>query len=56
MAYSDSSHFSDKFSYKILFIPSYGLKDMILARFAHLQEFSLKKIETGPDLNPSGDG
>jgi hypothetical protein len=27
----DSTHFSDKFSYKILFIPSNGLKDMIFA-------------------------
>jgi hypothetical protein len=39
MAYSDSSHFSDKISYKILFISSYGSKDMILPRFAYLQEF-----------------
>jgi hypothetical protein len=40
MSYSDSSHFSDKFSYKKLFIWSYHLKDMIYARFAYLQEFS----------------
>jgi hypothetical protein len=39
MLYSDSTHFSDKFSYKILFIPSYGLKDMNFARYKHLQEF-----------------
>jgi hypothetical protein len=39
MAYLDSTHFSDKFSYKILCIPSYGLKDMILTRFTYLQEF-----------------
>jgi hypothetical protein len=51
MAYSDSTHFSDKFSYKILCISSYGLKDMNLARFKYLQEFSEKKIETGPDLS-----
>jgi hypothetical protein len=34
MAFSDSTHFSDKISYKILFISSYGLKDMIFTRFA----------------------
>jgi hypothetical protein len=34
MSYSDYSHFSDKLSYKILFILSYGLKDMIFTRFA----------------------
>jgi hypothetical protein len=39
MAYSDSTHYSDKNSYKIPFIPSYGLKDTNLARFAFLQEF-----------------
>jgi hypothetical protein len=42
MTYSDSTHFSDKFSYKILFISSYGLKDMNLASFKHLQQFSEK--------------
>jgi hypothetical protein len=36
MAYSDSMHFSDKLSYKILFISSYGLEDMIYARFTHI--------------------
>jgi hypothetical protein len=53
MAYSDSTHFSDKISYKILFISSYGSKDMNLPRFKYLQEFSGKKnreAETGPDL------
>jgi hypothetical protein len=39
MSYSDSTHFSDKLSYKILVISSYGLKDMILTRFAYLQQF-----------------
>jgi hypothetical protein len=39
MAFSDSTHFSDKFSYKILCIPSYGLKDVNLARFKLLQQF-----------------
>jgi hypothetical protein len=38
MAYSDSTHFSDKLSYKILFISSYGSKDMNYARFKYLQE------------------
>jgi hypothetical protein len=32
MAYSNSMHFSDKLSYKILFISSYGLKDVNLAK------------------------
>jgi hypothetical protein len=45
MSYSDSSHFSDKLSYKILFISSYGLKDMNFARFKHLQNFQGKKTE-----------
>jgi hypothetical protein len=40
MAYSDSTQFSDKLSYKIFFILSYGLKDMNLTRFAYLQGFS----------------
>jgi hypothetical protein len=35
--------FSEKVSYKILSIPSYGLEDMNFARFANLQE--LKKTE-----------
>jgi hypothetical protein len=42
MAYSDSSHFSDKISYKILFILGYGSKDMNLPRFKYLQKFSGK--------------
>jgi hypothetical protein len=53
MSYSDSSHFSDKLSYKILFILSYGLKDMNFAKFKHLQNFQGKKnreAEIGPDL------
>jgi hypothetical protein len=40
MSYSDSTYFSDKLSYKILCIPSYGLKDVNLARFKLLQQFS----------------
>jgi hypothetical protein len=47
MAYSNSMHFSDKLSYKILFISSYGLKDMNLARFACVQEFSEKENAAG---------
>jgi hypothetical protein len=43
MADSDSTHFSDKLSYKILFISSYGLKDMNLAKFKHLQQFFRKQ-------------
>jgi hypothetical protein len=53
MAYSDSMHFSDKLSYKILFILSYGLEDTNLSRFKYLQEFLGEKnreAETEPDL------
>jgi hypothetical protein len=39
MTYSDSMYFSDKLLFKILFILSYGLKDMDLTNFAYLQEF-----------------
>jgi hypothetical protein len=39
MAYSDSMHFFDKLSYKILFISNYQTKDMNYAKFKHLQEF-----------------
>jgi hypothetical protein len=39
MAFSDSTYFSDKLSYKILFISSYELKDMDLARFKYFLEF-----------------
>jgi hypothetical protein len=45
MSYSDSSHFSDKLSYKILFILSYRLKDMNFARYTQLQQFSEEKKE-----------
>jgi hypothetical protein len=37
MAYSDSTHFSDKLPYRKHFIPSYGSKDMNFAKFASLQ-------------------
>jgi hypothetical protein len=43
MAQSGSMHFSDTNSYKILFISSYELKDMNLASFKHLQQFSEKQ-------------
>jgi hypothetical protein len=50
MSYSDSSHFSDKNSYKTLFISSYELKDMNLASFKHLQEFSENRYFAGTFL------
>jgi hypothetical protein len=53
MVYSDSMHFSDKLSYKILFIPSYGLGDINLASFKHLQQFS-KKTEKTWDFSHRG--
>jgi hypothetical protein len=43
MSYSDSMHFSDKLSYKILCISSYRSKDMNFANFAYLQEFLEKQ-------------
>jgi hypothetical protein len=43
MAYKDSTYFSDKNSYKIHFISSYGSKDMNYARLTHLEQFSEKK-------------
>jgi hypothetical protein len=43
MAYSDSTHFFDKFSYKILFISSYQSKDMNLASLTPLQQFFRKQ-------------
>jgi hypothetical protein len=39
-------HFSNKISYKIHFILSYGLKDMNFAIFKHLQEFLGKNRKT----------
>jgi len=45
MAYSDSTHFSDKISYKILCILRYGLKDMDLTRFTYLQKLWTKKTK-----------
>jgi hypothetical protein len=46
MAYSNSTHFSDPKTYKILCIPRYGLKDTNFAKFDKLQEFSGNKNET----------
>jgi hypothetical protein len=43
MAFSDSTHFSDEISYKILFIPSYGLKDMNFARLEQILPFFRKR-------------
>jgi hypothetical protein len=61
ISYSNSTHFSDKFSYKILFISSYRLKDMNFARFTHLQQFSAKQRKSGTfltetDLDGEADG
>jgi hypothetical protein len=42
MAYSDSTHFSDKNPYKTHFVPSYSLEDMNFGSFKHLQEFFRK--------------
>jgi hypothetical protein len=50
MAYSDSSQFSDKLSYKILFVSSYGLEDMDLASLTPLQQFSENRENCGTFL------
>jgi hypothetical protein len=50
MSYLDSTHFSDQLSYKILFISSYDLKDMILARLTYLQQFYRKQRRPGTFL------
>jgi hypothetical protein len=42
MTYTDSTHFSEQFSYKIGFIFSYHSKDMNLTRFKCLQQFFRK--------------
>jgi hypothetical protein len=55
MSYSDSSHFSDKLSYKILFILSYGFKDMILASVKHLQQFFRKTGKEGKQFLTDGE-
>jgi hypothetical protein len=53
MAYSDSMHFSDKFSYKILFILSYRLKDMNYARFAQILQFPEKQKQKQELFSPT---
>jgi hypothetical protein len=50
MTYLDSTHFSDKFSYKILFISNYSLKDTNRARFKHLQQYLAKQRKPGTFL------
>jgi hypothetical protein len=54
MTYLDSTYFSDKFSYKILFILSYQLKDINFASFAYLQEFLEKQRKRGELFSPKG--
>jgi hypothetical protein len=47
-------HFSDKLSYKILFIPSYGLKDIKFASFKHFLRFFRKtEIEAATFSHPA---
>jgi hypothetical protein len=43
MLYSDSTHFSEQLSYKILFISSYGVKDINFASFKYLQQIFRKQ-------------
>jgi hypothetical protein len=42
MPYLDCAYFSDKLLYKILFVSSYGLKDINFASFKHFLEFYSK--------------
>jgi hypothetical protein len=50
MTYSDSMHSSEQFSYKILFILSYGLKDINYARFKHFSGIFQKTEKAGTFL------
>jgi hypothetical protein len=43
MAYSDSTHFSDKLPYKILFYFKLRLKRYKFCKIAHLQQFPEKQ-------------
>jgi hypothetical protein len=43
MPYSETTHFSDKNSYKILCVSSYGLKDMNLAKYEHFLKFWINR-------------
>jgi hypothetical protein len=52
MTFSDSTHFSDKFSYKILFILSYGLKDMNYARLEQILSFFRKQKQNRELFSP----
>jgi hypothetical protein len=45
MAFSDSTHFSEQLSYKILFISSYSLKDKNFASLDHFPAILKKKQE-----------
>jgi hypothetical protein len=56
MAYSDSMHFFEQFSYKILLYFELPNKRYEFCKINTLAGIFTKKIETGPDLNPSGDG
>ena len=52
IGYSDSTHFSDHFSYINYFNPSYGLKDMIFQNFNHFLElFKLFNLELSKIVN-----
>jgi hypothetical protein len=50
MSYSGSSHFSDKLSYKTLFISSYGLKDINFASLHTCRNFSKNRENGGTFL------
>jgi hypothetical protein len=47
MTYSDSTHFFEQFSYKILFISTYQLKDINFARYTHVQQFPENRERLG---------
>ena len=52
IGYSDSTHFSDHFSYINCFHPSYGLFYMIFQSFNHYLEFlELFKLELSETVN-----
>jgi hypothetical protein len=50
MVNSDSMHLSEQFSYKTLFIPSYKLEDMNLARFHICNNFQKNRDKAGAFL------
>jgi hypothetical protein len=47
---SNSMHFSDPITYKTHFIPTYGLKDMNLARYKHFLKFQKNRELAGSFL------